>query len=125
MKGVQFKKGGKLLLVERMFVDEDDSKVYRLQNSDSGRIFTNRGVLGVCRIFLPDKPDVGIEFTFAVVEAYELKIDPVTTKIRAGNTAQDEKYYSANAIGDSMRICASQNGDWVVISKSGTWTRET
>lgn len=93
--------------------------------ADTGKIHTNRGSGGMIRLYLPEDAPSGIEFTFAVTEAFQFNIDPQSKTLLCGNDAIPNRYYSASVIGSLLRICADENGDWVVISKDGTWTRET
>ena len=99
------------------------SENYTMLLADTGTLHTATG--GVVRLRLPVGAPIGIEYYFTVTEQYQLNIDPqATQKLLAGNDTQDDKYYSANAIGASMHVCSDENGDWMVVSKSETWTRE-
>ena len=64
-------------------------------------------------------------FDFAVQASQELRVDPGAAAIRddSGHTA--DKYKSANAIGECLKLIADANGDWVTIAKNGSWTEET
>lgn len=79
---------------------------------------------GIRRLYLPDNVPEGTQFRFVLTEQFQMNIDPRTNKIYAGNDVVDDKYYGCDEIGASMHVCSDQNGDWVVISKSGTWVRE-
>ncbi len=117
MLGVQHKLGGKLQIIHH-------SKDESISLSDTGKIHTNRGSAGLITLLLPEKAPPGIEYTFALVENYELRIDPQSNKLFADSTTIDDKYYSSLYLGGLMRVCSDKNGDWIVIARYGTWTRE-
>jgi len=118
MLGGQYKLGGKLNM-------EHHSQITYLALSETGKVHTNRGSGGEIRLWLPEKAPMGTEYAFTLVEAFNLNIDPQSNTIFADDSAVANKYYGANVIGSTLRVCADENGDWIVISKSGTWTRET
>ncbi|MHC4459930.1 MAG: hypothetical protein ACYS6W_02075 [Planctomycetota bacterium] len=91
---------------------------------ESGSVHTNLGAVGTVTLTLPASAPQGTVFTFAVQAAQELRVDPGTATIRddCGQTA--DKYKSADAIGECLRLIADSNGDWVTIAKNGTWTEE-
>ena len=63
-------------------------------------------------------------FTFAVQAAQQLRIDPGTATIRDDSGQTVDKHKWADAIGECLRLVADENGDWVTVSKNGTWTEE-
>ncbi len=93
--------------------------------ADVVKIHTNRDSGGMIRAYLPEDAPSGMEFMFAVTEAYQFNIDPQSKILFAGDDAIANRYYSATVIGSVLGICADEDGNWVVISKHGTWTRET
>lgn len=95
-----------------------------LKENESGSVHTNLGATGAVTITLPASPTKGIHFKFAVQAAQELRIDPQTATIRDDSGQTADKYKTANAIGECIHLVADVNGDWVTISKYGTWTEE-
>jgi len=95
-----------------------------LMAAESGSVHSNLGATGTVTLTLPASAPEGTVFSFAIQAAQELRIDPGTAAIRddCGQTA--DKYKSANAIGECLKLVADSNGDWVTISKNGTWTEE-
>ena len=73
---------------------------------------------------LPASAAAGTQFTFAIQEAQQLRIDPGAAAIRcsAGQTAG--KYKWADNIGDAITLVADAAGDWVATYKCGLWTEE-
>jgi hypothetical protein len=73
---------------------------------------------------LPASPTEGITFRFAVQAVQSLAVDPGTATIRddSGQTADKHKW--ANAIGECIEFVADSNGDWLTISKRGSWLQE-
>ena len=95
-----------------------------LTEGQSGMVHTNRGATGMVTLTLPANPTEGITFRFAVQEVQSLVVDPGTATIRddSGQTAGKHKW--ANAIGECIEFVADSNGDWLTISKRGTWLQE-
>lgn len=96
-----------------------------LTESESGSVHTNLGATSTVTLTLPASAPVGTVFHFAVQAAQELKIDPGSATIRDDSGQTAGMYKSASAIGACLGIVADDNGDWAIISKSGTWTEET
>jgi len=92
--------------------------------AESGSVHTNLGATGAVTLTLPAAAPAGTEFTFAVQAAYELRVDPGAATIRDDSGATADKYKSADAIGECIKLVADSNGDWVTSAKSGTWTEE-
>jgi len=92
--------------------------------SESGSVHTNLGATGAVTLTLPASASAGCEFTFAVQAAYELRVDPGSATIRDDSGATADKYKSADAVGECIKLVADSNGDWVTVAKSGTWTEE-
>lgn len=95
-----------------------------LTAAESGSVHTNLGATGAVTLTLPASAVVGTEFIFAVQAVQELRIDPGTATIRDDSGQVADKYKSANAIGECIRVVADSNGDWVTTAKNGTWTEE-
>jgi len=91
---------------------------------ESGSVHTNLGATGTITFTLPESALEGTEFTFAVQAAQQLRIDPGTAAIRDDSGQTADKYKVADAIGECITIVAGENGDWVTIAKSGSWTEE-
>ncbi len=96
----------------------------QLTHGESGSVHTNLGATGAVTISMPTFVMAGTKYTVAVEAAYELRIDPVAKSIidTSGTTAS--KYKTCSTVGASMTVVSDENGDWVVIGKSGTWTEE-
>jgi len=92
--------------------------------SESGSVHTNLGATGTVTLTLPASASAGTQFTFAVQAAQELRIDPGTATIRDDSGATADKYKTANAIGECIKLVADANSDWITVVKSGTWTEE-
>ena len=92
--------------------------------SESCGVHTNSGATMPVILTLPADAPQGTTFTFAVQAAHELRIDPGSAAIRdsCGQTAGKYKY--ADAIGECITLAADENGDWVTISKYGSWSEE-
>lgn len=118
MIGVQHKLGGTL----KTMAHKTD---YRLNNSETGTIHTNRGATATVVFYLPTKPPNGTEFTFSITAAYQVTIVPGYSTIFCDADAADNKHYRATVIGSILRVCSDKNKNWIVISKAGTWTRQT
>lgn len=95
-----------------------------LSEHETGSVHTNLGASGAVTLVLPTVSKAGIVFTFAVQAAQELRIDPGAATIRddCGQTA--DKYKSANAIGECIKLISNDDGDWITISKHGTWSEQ-
>jgi len=95
-----------------------------LTAAESGSVHTNSGATETVTLTLPASAPEGTVFTFAVQAAQELRVDPGTATIRDDSGQTAGKYKSADAIGECLKLVAETNGDWVTISKNGTWTEE-
>jgi hypothetical protein len=90
----------------------------------SDQFFTNTGDADGSVFNLPNDPQAGLEYTFALTVA-----QTVTINAAAGESIQDAgtnaASRTASAIGDTIRLVAVTGGSgavWMVISKTGTWT---
>jgi len=103
---------------------EDHTADDTLLENESGSVHTNLGATGAVTLTLPASPTKGTNYKFCVQAAQELRIDPRTATIRDDSGQTADKYKTANAIGECIEIVANSNGDWVTVSKYGTWTEE-
>ena len=95
-----------------------------LTTAESGSVHTNLGATATVTLALPASAAIGIEFTFAVQAAYELRVDPGSATIRDDCGQTSGKYKSASAIGASLSLVADANGDWATVAKNGTWSEQ-
>lgn len=98
-----------------------------LTTAESGSIHTNTGASGAITIVLP-AATVGLEYTFFVGAAQELRIDPNTTQTislpSTGVAGAAGKYLAADAIGETVHLVCCVAGTWAVVGYTGTWTAE-
>lgn len=94
--------------------------------AESGSIHSNLGAGGTIVLSLPGGATAGMRFTFVVMVAQELRINPRDDgAIYIGGSKQtDGKYITANAIGETITLVCVGSEDWVPISIDGTWTVE-
>ena len=95
-----------------------------LTEAESGSVHTNLGATAAVKLTLPALATAGTEFTFAVQATQQLRIDPGAATIRDDSGQTADKYKWADAIGECIKLVADENGDWVTISKRGTWSEE-
>ena len=95
-----------------------------LTEGESGSVHTNRGATGTITLTLPASASVGTQFTFAVQETQQLRVDPGAAAIRDNSGETADKYKWANGIGESITLVADTNGDWMTVAKNGVWTEE-
>lgn len=103
---------------------EDHTSSDTLTEHETGGTHTNLGASGAITLTLPTVSKPGIVFTFAVQEAQELRVDPGAATIRDDSGQTADKYKTANAIGECLKLISNSNGDWITIAKYGTWTEE-
>jgi hypothetical protein len=92
--------------------------------SESGSIHTNYDAGMPVTLTLPEEAPQGTVFTFAVQDAYELRIDPGSATIRDDCGQAAGKYKYADAVGECITLVADENGDWVTIAKHGSWNEQ-
>jgi hypothetical protein len=107
------------IVVEAHTVDDT------LTVAESGSFHTNRGSTGMITLTLPDSAPAGTMFTFAVQEGQALAIDPGVGAIRDAGGQTAGKYKWADYIGESMKVVADGNGDWISVGRQGTWIEES
>ena len=93
----------------------------------SGNIFTNEGATGTQSWLLP-AATLGLEYTFMVMAAFELRIDPNGTETAAlpssGAQGAAGKYLTADAVGEWGKLVCVKAGQWQVTGYLGTWAHE-
>lgn len=97
-----------------------------LTEQESGSLHSNAGASGTITLTLPPVED-GLEFTFVVRAAQQLRLDPNGTETislpSTGVPGAAGKYLVADAIGESVRLVGA-GGNWHVLGYTGTWTAE-
>lgn len=95
--------------------------------AESGSIHTNAGASGAITFALP-AATVGLNFTFHVQAAQELRVDANGTETLAlpstGVQGAAGKYMSADAVGEWVKYICIVAGTWNVEGYGGTWTAE-
>ncbi len=93
----------------------------------SGYIITNEGATGAAT-FVLSAAAVGVELTFMVMTAQELRIDPSGTQTIAlpstGAQGGAGKYLTADAVGEWVKLVCVKTGQWQVEGYFGTWAHE-
>ena len=117
----------KALLGLRRKVTADDDGMAGITEAYSGGVFTNEGASGAA-VFALGPAAVGVELTFMVMAAQELRIDPSGSETIAlpstGAQGAAGKYLSADAVGEWVRLLCVKAGQWQVAGYAGTWTAE-
>jgi hypothetical protein len=89
----------------------------------SGWIIDNTGDTGLMTITLPPVA-AGLSFSFEVMAAQLIRIDPNASDRLRPFAAGDGKYMESNTIGSAATVRANAAGtDWIV-ERSGTWVDE-
>lgn len=98
-----------------------------LTKEESNSVHTNLGATGAVTLTLPQDAFTGCSFTFVVMAAQQLRIDPgAAGAIYIGGAKQtDDKYIWADDEAESVELVADGNYDWIAIGAVGTWTVET
>lgn len=96
-----------------------------LTGKDNGGYFTNEGAAAAVTFTLP-AATVGLRYTFYVMAAQELRIDPNGSETIAIAGAQQVggKYVTANAVGEFVELLCVKAGQWDDVSARGTWTAQ-
>lgn len=93
----------------------------------SGNTFTNEGAAGAQSWALP-AATLGLRYTFMVMAAQELRIDPSGTQTIAlpstGAQGGAGKYLTADAVGEWVELLCVKAGQWQVKGYFGTWAHE-
>ena len=97
-----------------------------LLKEESHSVHTNLGATGAIVLTLPQDAFTGCSFSFVVMAAQELRVDPgAAGAVYIGGAKQtDNKYITANDEAESVELIADGNGDWIALSTTGTWTVE-
>jgi|TARA_Y100000310_G_scaffold147425_1_gene146708 hypothetical protein len=98
---------------------------YSLKATNTGSTYNNLGASGAVTFTLPalGSNNKGVHFTFQVVAAQTVTIDPGSGQaihFRGAKKADDTNLVS-NRIGDSITLEADNNKDWHVTSVQGHW----
>ena len=117
----------KALLGLRRKVTVDADGMSGITEAYSGGIFTNEGASGAA-VFALGPAAVGVELTFVVMTAQELRIDPSGTETIAlpssGAQGAAGKYLTADAVGEWVKLVCVKTGQWQVEGYFGTWAHE-
>jgi len=117
----------KALLGLRRKVTADADGMSGIGEAYSGGIFTNEGATGAA-VFALGPSAVGVELTFVVMAAQELRIDPSGTETIAlpssGAQGAQGKYLTADAVGEWVRLLCVKAGQWQTVGYAGTWAHE-
>lgn len=99
--------------------------------SESGTHITNLGASAHVTVTLPQSPPAGTRFSFTLLAAQQLRIQPgaagaIYGAFGSGAYAKlsDNKYCVADAIGEQIELIADGNGDWISRGDEGTWTNQ-
>lgn len=109
----------------RTVVNDADGEATLLV-SESGSVQTNAGAGGAAAWVLPAAAP-GLEFTFVVMAAQELRVTPAAGDAIniAGSQGDAAEYWTANAVGASLTLIAVDDTNWVAKCYTGTWTQQT
>lgn len=117
----------KALLGLRRKVTVDADGMSGITEAYSGGVFTNEGASGAA-VFALGPAAVGVELTFVVMAAFELRIDPSGSETIAlpssGAQGAAGKYLTADAVGEWVRLLCVKTGQWQVAGYAGTWAHE-
>ena len=117
----------KALLGLRRKVTVDADGMSGISEAYSGGVFTNEGASGAA-VFALGPAAVGVELTFRVMAAQELRIDPSGTETIAlpssGAQGAQGKYLTADAVGEWVKLACVKTGQWQVEGYAGTWAHE-
>lgn len=111
----------------RRAVTVDADGLSGITEAYSRGVFTNEGATGAA-VFALGPAAVGVELTFVVMAAFELRIDPSGTETIAlpssGAQGAAGKYLTADAVGEWVRLLCVKAGQWQVVGYAGTWAHE-
>ena len=106
-------------------VVEDHTSDDTLLESEAGSVHTNRGATGLIKLTLPESPEAGTVFTFAVQANQAFCVDPGAAAICDDSGSTPGKYKCADLTGESIVLVADNNGNWITIGKRGVWVEES
>jgi hypothetical protein len=102
---------------------ESDSR--QLKHEETGSIHTNKGATELVYLSMPSSAQVGINYTFVVTDAFEFQVHPTGSIILFDDTAVgNNNHIHSSTIGDSVTICADNDGNWMITAMRGTWVHE-
>jgi len=111
----------------RRKVTVDADGLAGINDAYSGGVITNEGAEGAA-VFALAAAAVGVELTFMVMAAQELRIDPAGTETIAlpstGAQGAAGKYLTADAVGEWVTLVCVKTGQWQVKGYFGTWAHE-
>jgi len=98
-----------------------------LTAADHGKTFTNKGATDTVEFDLPAAPAEGICLRFVALAAQAIRLDPGASDGIYINGAKqtDGLYVDFDAVNEYLEIVANEDGDWIPVAKSGTFTVET
>lgn len=101
---------------------QDKASDFNVGASDSQGVFTNTGATGQVTATLP-AASAGLAFEFAVTVAQNLVLQAATgDTIRiAGSVSTAGGTATANTVGNTLRIVAVDNTQWIATAVNGTW----
>ncbi len=104
----------------------DDTNGKTLTVAESGTVQTNAGASGAAAWTLPPAA-IGLEYEFIVMAANELRVTPVGDDVIYIDAvgADAAEYWTANAVGEVLRIVAVSATNWIGTYTVGTWTQQT
>lgn len=110
--------------VDTVIVDADNRTVTA---AESGTTFVSTGSAGAGTFAMP-AATVGLNYTFHVNAAQELRIDPNGSETiglpSSGVQGAAGKYLTANAVGEWVKVKCVVAGAWTIEGFAGTWTAE-
>jgi hypothetical protein len=94
-----------------------------LTKEESNSVHTNLGASGTITLTLPQDAFTGCSFSFVVMAAQALRVDPgAAGAVYIGGAKQtDDKYVWADDEAESVELIADGNGDWIALFTVGTW----
>ena len=97
-----------------------------LTASESGTVQTSGGAVGAGAWTLPAAV-AGLEYTFVVMAAQQLRVTPVGDDVINinGTAASAAEYWYADAAGECLHLVAVDATNWIAVSYTGTWTQQT
>jgi len=98
-----------------------------LLKEESNSVHTNLGASGAITLTLPQDAFTGCSYSFVVMAAQELRVDPGAAGAIyiSGAKQTDNKYITANDEAESVELIADGNGDWIALFMIGTWGVES
>jgi hypothetical protein len=97
----------------------------QLSHNESGSIHTNVGATETVTIFMPTFHRQGCRYTICVHAAQEVRIEPLSGAIIDTSGITESRYKYCSTPGAFMTVVMLENGDWLVVGKSGDWLEET